>query len=109
MICYKKRKIIIKKKVIIYDYEYMVTEDEGYKYNKFEGIKNFDFYPPTSLFIALLKNSNFRKRFSSIYEEYANNVMAMDKVEPIIEEYFDEMPDLFSFSLASHLIPSILR
>ena len=26
--------------------------------------------------------------------------MAMDKVEPIIEEYFDEMPDLFSFSLA---------
>ena len=85
---------------IIYDYEYMVTEDEGYKYNKFEGVKDFGFYPPTSLFLALLKNSNFRKRFSSIYEEYVNNVMAMDKVEPILEEYFEEMPDLFSFSLA---------
>ena len=85
---------------IIYDYERMVTEDEGYKYNKFEAIKNFAFYPPTSLFMALLKNSNFRKKFANIYEEYANNVMTMDKVEPILEEYFIEMPDLFSFSLA---------
>jgi len=85
---------------IIYDYEYMVTEDEGYKYNKFEGVKEFGFYPPTNLFLALLKNSNFRKRFSSIYEEYANNVMAMDKVEPILEEYFNELTDLYSFSFA---------
>ena len=85
---------------IIYDYEYMVTEDEGYKYNKFEIFKDFAPYPPTSLFMALLKNVNFRKRFQSIYEEYANNVMTMDKVEPILQEYFEEMPDLFSFSLA---------
>ena len=85
---------------IIYDYEYMVTEDEGYKYNKFEIFKDFASYPPTSLFMALLKNVNFRKRFQSIYEEYANNVMTMDKVEPILQEYFEEMPDLFSFSLA---------
>ena len=85
---------------IIYDYEYMVTEDEGYKYNKFEIFKDFTSYPPTSLFMALLKNVNFRKRFQSIYEEYANNVMTMDKVEPILQEYFEEMPDLFSFSIA---------
>ena len=85
---------------IIYDYEYMVTEDEGYKYNKFEIFKDFASYPPTSLFMALLKNVNFRKRFQSIYEEYANNVMTMDKVEPILKEYFEEMPDLFSFSIA---------
>ena len=85
---------------IIYDYEYMVTEDEGYKYNKFEIFKDFASYPPTSLFMALLKNVNFRKRFQSIYEEYANNIMTMDKVEPILKEYFEEMPDLFSFSIA---------
>ena len=85
---------------IIYDYEHMITEDEGYKYNKFESIKNFAFYPPTSLFMALLKNSNFRQKFSSIYEEYANNVMIMDNVEPILEEYFVEMPDLISSSFA---------
>ena len=85
---------------IIYDYEHMITEDEGYKYNKFESFKIFGNYPPTSLFMALLKNQDFRKKFSRIYEEYTNNVMTMDKVEPILEEYFIEMPELISFSLA---------
>ena len=84
---------------IIYDYEQFITDEEGFKYNKFESLVDFGNYPPTSLFMALLKNEDFRTKFEKIYEEYANDVMTMDKVEPILEEY-EEMSDLYSISIA---------
>lgn len=84
---------------IIYDYEQLITEDEGYKYNKFEYLPVFGNFPPTNLFLALLKNEEFRKKFENIYEEYVNEVMIMDKVKPILEEY-EEICDLYSISIA---------
>ena len=85
---------------IIFDYEKYITDDEGYKLNKFEQMKNFNNYPPTSLFMALLKNKDFRKKFETIYEEYVNEVMSMDKVKPIIEEFYGEISDLISLTKA---------
>ena len=87
---------------IIYDYEQYITDEEGFKYNKFESLtdpEGFGSYPPTSLFLALLKNEEFRTKFERIYEEYANEVMTMDRVEPILEEY-EEIGDLYSLSIA---------
>lgn len=85
---------------IIYDYEQYVTEDEGYKYNKFESLIGFKDYPPASLFFSLLKNENFRNKFKNTYEYYTREVMTIDKVKPIIEEYYEELTDLFSLSKA---------
>ena len=83
---------------IIYDYEAHVTQDEGYKYNKFESLISFNNYPPTSLFWALLKNEIFRNKFKNTYVEYTREIMTMDKIKPIIEEYIEDLTELFSLS-----------
>ena len=85
---------------IIYDYEQFVTNDEGYKFDKFEELKNFKEYPPTSLFISLFKNEDFKKKFINIYEEYVNDIMSMDRVKPILEEYYREDVNLAYLSKA---------
>jgi hypothetical protein len=86
---------------IPYDYEdFGIPGEEGYKFNSFEHLELFKDYPPGSLFVALLKNEDFRKKFIKIYEEYANDVMSMNKVEPILDEYYGEISTLFSLSKA---------
>ena len=83
---------------IIYDYEAHVTQDEGYKYNKFESLISFNNYPSTSLFWALLKNEIFKNKFKNTYVEYTREIMTMDKIKPIIEEYIEDLTELFSLS-----------
>ena len=71
---------------------------EGYEYNSFIHVDRSKYRPPANLFVALLKNNKFKKKFVEICEEYANNVMSIDKVNKLIEEYQESVPDLLGYS-----------
>jgi hypothetical protein len=67
---------------------------EGYQYDNFQHVEDRKQYPPTNLFVALLKNEEFRKKFENIYEYYANNLMSIEKLNPFLEELKEDITDL---------------
>ena len=48
--------------------------------------------------MALLENQEFKKKFRNIYEYYANDLMIIDKINPLIEEYKNNVTDLICSS-----------
>jgi len=88
-----------------YDLDYSIGKTfadfggvEGYQYDMFRHMDKRSNYPPTSLFVALLRNEEFKKKFSNVFEEYANNIMCLDKVNPLIEEFSGDVCELISYS-----------
>ena len=71
---------------------------EGYQYDNFQHLDKRKIYPPTNLFVALLENQEFKKKFENIYEYYANDLMIIDKINPLIEEYKNNITDLICSS-----------
>lgn len=53
---------------------------------------------PTELFVALLKNEEFKNKFAIIYCDYANEVMREDKIKEMTERYREEVSDLVGYS-----------
>ena len=53
---------------------------------------------PAKLFISLLKNKHFKKKFVNIYCEYANGLMSMDKINKLIENYRENCTELIANS-----------
>jgi len=78
------------------------TTDQGigyeYEYNSFLHVDRSKYRPPANLFVALLKNDNFKKKFIETFEEYVNKVMSIDKVNKLIEEYEENATDLLGYS-----------
>ena len=88
-----------------YDFDYTMgnTYDdfgdvECYEYNMFNRVERSKRKPPTNLFIALLKNEEFKNKFMKSYEEFINNIMPMDKINSIIEKFKEEIAYLIAYS-----------
>ena len=90
---------------MIYDFDYSmgnVLEGdfgtlEPYQYNMFDFIKEKDSHP-TNLFLALLKNNEFKYKFMKSYENFVNNAMSMNIVNPIIKFFSEEISYLLGYS-----------
>ena len=88
-----------------YDLDYTIGNNyadfggvEGYQYDTFKHMDRGKNKGPTNLFVALLKNEDFKKKFVNIYEEYAYSIMSTDKINPIIQEFYGEVTTLISYS-----------
>ena len=88
-----------------YDLDYTIGNNyadfggvEGYQYDTFKHMDRGKNKGPTNLFVALLKNEDFKKKFVNIYEEYAYSIMSTDKIDPIIQEFYGEVTTLISYS-----------
>ena len=88
-----------------YDLDYTIGKTfadfggvEGYQYDMFKHMDNAKRNPPTNLFVALLKNNEFKNKFIEVFEEYANNIMNLDKANAIIQEFYGEVTDLIGYS-----------
>ena len=71
---------------------------EGYQYDMFRHMDNGKRVAPTNLFVALLKNKEFKEKFVNVFEEYANKIMSKDKTNPIIQELYGEVTDLIGYT-----------
>lgn len=66
--------------------------------DNFQRVKSKAQKAPTNLFVSLLKNENFKKRFATIYCDYANEVMNVNKVKEMVPRYKEENADLVGYS-----------
>lgn len=73
---------------------------EGYAYDSFKHMDEKSGVP-TSLFIQLLKNQDFRRKFVNVYCDYANEVMTSEKA--------DEMAELYSRDYTEQLANTTVR
>ena len=88
-----------------YDLDYTIGKTyadfggvEGYQYDMFRHMENGKREPPTNLFVALLKNAEFKEKFINIFEEYANKIISKDKTNPIIQELYGDVTDLIGYT-----------
>ena len=85
---------------MIYDFDYSmgnVLEGdfgtlEPYQYDMFDFVdkKEKDSHP-TNLFLALFKNKEFKNKFIKSYENFVNNAMSMNIINPIIQYFSEEI------------------
>ena len=54
---------------------------------------------PAKLFISLLQNKHFKKKYVTLYCDYSNGIMSIDKVKQLIEDYKENCTELISNSL----------
>ena len=72
---------------------------EGYQYDNFKHIeKRRGHTPPTNLFLSLLKNENFKNKFINLYCDYVNDVMHINKINKIINDYRENTTWMFANS-----------
>ena len=83
-----------------YDLDYTVGKTyadfegvESYQYNMFRHMDRAKNKAPTNLLVSLLKNEEFKNKFTKTFEEYANSIMSSDKTNPIIQEYNGEVTE----------------
>jgi len=70
---------------------------EGYQYDNFKHIVNRrGNKPPTNLFISLLKNENFKNKFINLYCDFSNDVMNINRISSIINEYKENVSWIFA-------------
>ena len=72
---------------------------EVYAYNTFNHTMKKMSSPPTSLFIALSKNEDFKNKFVNIYCDYVNDVMSLDRINSIIEDFKENCTEILANSL----------
>jgi hypothetical protein len=90
---------------MIYDFDYSmgnVLEGEfgklePYQYDMFDFIKGKDSHP-TNLFLALLKNNEFKYKFMKSYENFVYKAMSMNIVNPIINYFSEEISYFLGYS-----------
>ena len=88
-----------------YDLDYTIGKTyadfggvEGYQYDMFKHMDKGKRTAPTNLFVALLKNDEFKTKFINVFQEYANNIMSLDKVNVLIQEFYGQVTDLIGYS-----------
>ena len=71
---------------------------EGYQYNNFRHIQNRrGNKPPTNLFLALLKNNEFKRKFINLICDYSNDILNIDRIKLIINEYKETVTWMFAY------------
>ena len=55
---------------------------------------------PTNLFVALLKNEEFKNKFIKYYENFVNTIPTMNIVNPIVQEFEEEISILIGYSIS---------
>ena len=70
-----------------------------YAYNMFNHTLQKSKSAPTSLFIALLQNEEFRNKFINVYCDYVNDVMSLDKINPLLEQFKEDTTEILAYSL----------
>ncbi len=82
---------------ISFDYDYTMGATyadfggvEGYAYDSFRHMDAAKKEMPTNLFVALLKNQDFRSRFVGVYCDYANEVLTPAKANAMADKYQNE-------------------
>ena len=71
-----------------------IGDIEVYEYNMFVHMLRKVKNPPTSLFMALLQNEDFKNKFIKIFCDYINDVMAIYRIEPLLEYYRANVTDI---------------
>ena len=71
---------------------------EGYEYNNFEHLKKNEEKEgfPNDLFIPLLKNEEFKNKFSLMFCDYANEIMNIDKINSLVNDYKENYLDMIA-------------
>ena len=92
-------------RLITYDLDYTMGQTyedfggvEGYAYDMFKKVDDTNGIP-NSLFLSLLNNNEFKEKFKNIFEEYANKIMNLNKVNELINEYKNNLVDMWASSL----------
>ena len=101
---WKENNLVSKWKFFTYDLDYTMGngfENEivnSYARDHFAYMERKKNEIPTNLFLALLKNKKFRNKFINIYCDYANEIMKIDNILPLIEKYKNEKRDILAYS-----------
>ena len=70
---------------------------EGYEYNNFKHIEREDGKGiPNNLFIPLLQNEEFKNEFSLMFCDYANEVMNVEKISNLVNDYKQNYIDMLA-------------
>lgn len=72
---------------------------EGVAYDNFRHMDRAKKDAPTSLFVNLLKNSEFKAKFIAVYCDYINEVMTTEKANARIEKFSREYTDIGAVSV----------
>ena len=94
---------------INFDYDFTMGHSQGgfkegksqgksYEYDMFTHVENSKQRAPTNLFIALLKNQEFKNKFIKYYEDFVENIGSMTKINTIIQEFDEEISILIGYS-----------
>ena len=88
-----------------YDLDYTVGKTyadfggvEGFQYDMFKHMDNGKKEQPTTLFVALLKNNEFKTQFKKVFEEYSKSIFSTDKTNSLIQEYSSKVTDLIGYT-----------
>ena len=75
---------------------------EGYEYNNFKHLEKDDAEGkgfPSDLFLPLLHNEKFKNEFSLMFCDYANEVLKIDRINLLVNDYIDNYLDLLADGL----------
>ena len=88
-----------------YDLDYTVGKTyadfggvEGFQYNMFRHMDGGKNRQPTRLFVALLKNNEFKTKFKKTFEEYSNTIFSADKANALIQEFNGQVTELIGYT-----------
>ena len=76
------------------------SDSKGYEYDMFNHVDQRGQRHPTNLFIALLKNEEFKNKFINYYIDFVNNKVPMSKIEPIYTKFFKVTSILIGYSIS---------
>jgi hypothetical protein len=79
---------------------FKASDSKGYEYDMFAHVENKKQRHPTNIFIALLKNEEFKNKFIEYYEGFVKNIVPMSIINPIIKEFDEEISILIGYSIS---------
>ena len=71
--------------------------EESYEVNNLKNLER-NKRPPTNLFLALLKNEDFRNKYILRFCDFANGIFNLDKIDLLINDYKDNYLDMLANS-----------
>ena len=78
----------------------MNSDAKSWEYDMFTHVANSGQRAPTNIYVALLKNEEFKNKFIEYYENYVNTIPTLDIVYPIIQQFDEEISFLVGYSIS---------
>ena len=75
--------------------EQQQQKQEGYEKDDLKGLERKK-NAPANLFLALLKNEEFRNKYILRYCDYVNDVFSLDRIDSLIDDYKDNYLDMLA-------------